>query len=88
MDRLTEGDFILAVISDKYLRSEYCMYELFRIYRNCADKPDRFLGKVIPFNRIPPERRPRVLADFVPARREGVELAATFDLIMEVTPRG
>jgi hypothetical protein len=29
-----------------------------------------------------------VLADFVPARREGVELAATFDLILEVTPRG
>ena len=48
MDRLVEGDFILAVISDKYLRSEYCMYELFRIYRNCADKPERFLGKVIP----------------------------------------
>ena len=48
MDRLTEGDFILAVISDKYLRSEYCIYELFRIYRNCADQPDRFLGKVIP----------------------------------------
>jgi internalin A len=48
MDRLAEGDFILAVISDKYLRSEYCMYELFRIYRNCADKPERFLRKVIP----------------------------------------
>jgi internalin A len=48
MDRLAEGDFILAVISDKYLRSEYCMYELFRVYRNCSDKPDRFLRKVIP----------------------------------------
>ena len=48
MDRLAEGDFVLAVISDKYLRSEYCMYELFRIYRNCADKPERFLRKVIP----------------------------------------
>ncbi len=48
MDRLADGDFILLVISDKYLRSEYCMYELFRIYRNCADKSDRFLKKVIP----------------------------------------
>lgn len=48
MDRLAEGDFVLAIISDKYLRSEYCMYELFRIYRNCADKPERFLRKVIP----------------------------------------
>ena len=48
MDRLAEGDFVLVVVSDKYLRSEYCMYELFRIYRNCADKPDRFLRKVVP----------------------------------------
>ena len=48
MDRLAEGDFILAVISDKYLKSENCMYELFNIYRNCASKPERFLGKVIP----------------------------------------
>lgn len=48
MDRLAEGDSILVVISDKYLRSVYCMYELFKIYRNCADKPDRFLKKVIP----------------------------------------
>jgi internalin A len=48
MDRLAAGDCVLAVISDKYLQSEYCMNELFRIYRNCADKPDRFLGKVVP----------------------------------------
>lgn len=48
MDRLAGGDFIITVISDKYLRSEYCMYELFRIYRNCADKPERFLRRVIP----------------------------------------
>jgi internalin A len=48
MDRLVDGDFILAVISDKYLRSEYCMSELFWIYRNCGDRPKDFLGKVIP----------------------------------------
>jgi internalin A len=48
MDRLAGGDFIVAVISDKYLRSEYCMYELFRIYRNCSDKPQRFQRKVVP----------------------------------------
>jgi internalin A len=48
MDRLADGDRILAVISDKYLRSDYCMYELFRIWRNCADQPRRFVRKVIP----------------------------------------
>ena len=61
MNRLSESDFILAVISDKYLRSEYCMYELFRIYRNCADKPERFLGKVVPL--ILPDARLDSLAD-------------------------
>ena len=61
MDRLSQGDFILAVISDKYLRSEYCMYELFRIYRNCADKPERFLGKVVPL--ILPDARLDSLAE-------------------------
>jgi predicted transcriptional regulator len=61
MDRLASGDFVLAVISDKYLRSEYCMYELFRSYRNCADKPDRFLGKVVPL--ILPDARLDSLPD-------------------------
>jgi internalin A len=41
MDRLAEGDYVIAVISDKYPRSQYCMNELFRIYRNCAQKPVR-----------------------------------------------
>lgn len=48
MERLVEGDSILAVISDKYLRSPYCMYELFRVYQRCGADPERFLGKVIP----------------------------------------
>ena len=39
------------------------------------------------FDRIPPERRPLVLADFIPVQRDGVELVANFDLILEVTPR-
>jgi len=47
----------------------------------------RNAGDVL-FDRIPPERRPLVLADFVPVRREGVELTANFDLILAVTPRG
>lgn len=48
MDRLADGDFIIVVVSDKYLRSPYCMYELFRIYRNCGSNPDRFLKRVVP----------------------------------------
>ena len=48
MNRIAGGDRILLVISDKYLRSPYCMYELFKIYRNQGDNPEKFLNKVIP----------------------------------------
>jgi internalin A len=48
MDRLAAGDAIILVISDKYLRSEYCMYELFRIYQTRAQHSETFLGAVIP----------------------------------------
>lgn len=32
MDRLIEGKYVFAIISDKYLRSESCMYELYNIW--------------------------------------------------------
>jgi internalin A len=31
--RLTSSDFVVVVISDKYLRSPYCMYELYRLWQ-------------------------------------------------------
>jgi hypothetical protein len=34
MDRLGWGRYIIPVISDEYLKSEYCMYELMKINRN------------------------------------------------------
>jgi internalin A len=39
---------IVAVLSDKYLRSPFCMYELFGIFRRCRDRSDEFLAHVIP----------------------------------------
>ena len=62
MDRLAESDHIIVVVSDKYLRSENCMYELFRIYRNCADDPSRFVRRVIPL------MLPDALLDTIPQR--------------------
>ena len=46
MNRLIGGDLIVTVLSDKYLRSPACMYELFGIYRRCGDQPQRFLRSV------------------------------------------
>src|SRR4051794_21152002 len=34
MQRIGEGKAVVAVISDKYLRSPYCMFELLEIHRN------------------------------------------------------
>ena len=34
MQRIGEGNAVVAVVSDKYLKSPYCMFELLEIYRN------------------------------------------------------
>lgn len=34
MQKIGEGKAVVAVISDKYLKSPYCMFELLEIYRN------------------------------------------------------
>ena len=48
MDRLAAADRVIVVISAKYLRSEYCMYELFKIYQNCCRKAEDFQRRIIP----------------------------------------
>ena len=34
MEEIGRGRCVIVVVSDKYLRSPYCMYELFEVYRN------------------------------------------------------
>ena len=34
MQRIGKGQAVVVVVSDKYLKSPYCMFELFEIYRN------------------------------------------------------
>jgi internalin A len=48
MDRLAAADRVIVVISAKYLRSEYCMYELFKIYQNCRNQAEDFQRRIIP----------------------------------------
>jgi internalin A len=48
MERLAAADRVIVVISAKYLRSEYCMYELFKIYQNCRMKAGNFQRRIIP----------------------------------------
>jgi hypothetical protein len=36
MDSIGRGKFIIAVVSDKYMKSEYCMYEAYRMFQSSA----------------------------------------------------
>jgi internalin A len=46
MNRLAQGQRIFVVLSDKYLKSPYCMFELLEIWRNCFQEEQRFLDRV------------------------------------------
>lgn len=48
MKRLAASDRVIVVISAKYLRSEYCMYELFQIYQNSRMDAAGFQKRIIP----------------------------------------
>jgi internalin A len=48
MDRIGKGAVngrVCIVLSDKYLRSAYCMHELFDVWRNCREDPDTFIDR-------------------------------------------
>ena len=46
--RLTRADLVVAVISDKYLRSPYCMYEIYRLWQRSQGDPDELARRVVP----------------------------------------
>ncbi len=48
MNSLDAADRVIVVISAKYLRSEYCMYELFKVYQNCRSNAEDFQRRIIP----------------------------------------
>jgi internalin A len=48
MDRIGEGAVngrVCIVLSDKYLKSAYCMHELFDVWRNCWEDPTTFIHR-------------------------------------------
>ncbi len=48
MKLITRADLILVILSEKYLRSPYCMAELYGIYQRSQGYKDEFLGRVVP----------------------------------------
>lgn len=48
MKRIGEGKAIIVAVSEKYVRSPYCMFELYEIARNCKFDKYLFREKVLP----------------------------------------
>jgi internalin A len=46
--RLTRADLVVAVISDKYLRSPYCMHEIYKLWQRCQAEPDEMVKRLVP----------------------------------------
>lgn len=48
MRQLTRADYVVAVISDKYLRSPYCMYEIYKLWQRWQGDADSMARSVVP----------------------------------------
>ena len=47
MQRIGRAERILVFLSDKYLKSNYCVFELSEIWRNCCLDPEAFVKRVV-----------------------------------------
>jgi len=82
MDRLAAADRVIVVISAKYLRLEYCMYELFMLYQNCRKKAGDFHRRIIPIILPDAGISERTATRFKPVlywKQEALELGAIVD---------
>jgi hypothetical protein len=61
MKELAKGDLILVVLSDRYLKSENCMFELYSIWQRALQDQELFLTRVIPL--ILPDAQLRTTGD-------------------------
>ena len=52
MRRLGSGDRVFVILSDKYLKSPYCMYELLEVWRNSKMADEEFRRRIRVF-RLP-----------------------------------
>jgi internalin A len=46
--RISLADHVIVVLSDKYLRSPYCMTELYSIYQRSVGEKEDFLRRIVP----------------------------------------
>jgi internalin A len=46
MQKLGAGDCVFVILSEKYLKSPFCMYELLEVWRNCQMSDDSFRQRI------------------------------------------
>jgi hypothetical protein len=46
MEKIADGDRVFIFLSEKYLKSAFCMFELFAMWRSSAQKPNEFRRRV------------------------------------------
>jgi len=54
MKRIGAADRVIVLLSEKYLQSAFCMYELFEIWRHSRGDTENFLGRVRLFSLLEP----------------------------------
>jgi hypothetical protein len=52
MKTLGQARLVIVVLSNKYLRSPYCMTELYALYQNARQERQEFLNRIIPLANI------------------------------------
>ncbi len=72
MSRIAHGDRIFIVLSDKYLKSAYCMHELFDVWRNCREDDAEFIKRTrvfeLPCAKIKTDVGPRPICHLLAKR--------------------
>jgi pterin-4a-carbinolamine dehydratase len=65
MKEIGKGSFVIVALSDKYLRSENCMFELYELYRNSNLEKEELLKKIFPIRVEPLDlSKPSALKDY------------------------
>ncbi len=77
---LTRADLVVAVISDKYLRSTYCMHEIYKLRQRCQGEPEELAKRVVPI--VLPEVKIGTFAARAPYLKYWSEQAETLEALI------
>ena len=64
INRLTRADLVVAIVSDKYLRSPYCMYEIYKLWQKHQGDADSLVEHLVPV--VLPEVKVRSFRERMP----------------------